>query len=484
MKQHYDVIVVGAGIGGVVCAALLAHRGVNTLLIDKNSRVGGKAMTVASDGFTYEFWPVAGGPAIGSVFENVSAELGVSHEVEMLTPVNSINTMYRDANGTLLSYIGSSRPGQSTDSLGVFSILGLQAADLSETLRCLNDINTVDDVALKKLENISFLKFLSAYTLPQSLISYFGMQANVIFVVPLDTLAASEMIRVLRDFGKGGAGRYHRGGFGRVAEVYCQSIENDGGKVLLSTRIEKIRTENGRVCGVATQEGEFFAPVVISNAGIQPTVLKLLGEGSFEKSYLDRVKALVPSEAIIGIRYFLDKPVFKQAMHVYFSDRNYMDRQRFQRMSQGLVPDDLSVFNVVPAVYDETLAPPGKQCALVGTFCPPDPGLGITEALWKKLDEVVMNLWPEMADCVSSKVCYGNSQVSGLTRDSVVPGQGGECIGLAQIVGQCGEQKPAARSPLSGLYYVGCDAGGYGCGTHQAADSGVNVAEMVLAAHF
>jgi hypothetical protein len=27
---------------------------------------------------------------------------------------------------------------------------------------------------------------------------------------------------------------------------------------------------------------------------------------------------------------------------------------------------------------------------------------------------------------------------------------------------------------------VGCDAGGYGCGTHQAVDSGVEVARMVL----
>jgi phytoene dehydrogenase-like protein len=110
--------------------------------------------------------------------------------------------------------------------------------------------------------------------------------------------------------------------------------------------------------------------------------------------------------------------------------------------------------------------------------------VAVTDALLNKLDEVVMELWPEMADCVSAKVRYGCAQVSGLTRDAVVPGQGGECIGLAQIVGQCGAQKPSARSPLQGLYFVGCDAGGYGCGTHQAGDSGRNVADMVLADRF
>jgi hypothetical protein len=67
--------------------------------------------------------------------------------------------------------------------------------------------------------------------------------------------------------------------------------------------------------------------------------------------------------------------------------------------------------------------------------------------------------------------------------DHLLPGQGGECIGLAQIVGQCGSHKPSAQAPVRGLYYVGCDAGGYGCGTHQAVDSGVNVAQLVQRAH-
>lgn len=66
-----------------------------------------------------------------------------------------------------------------------------------------------------------------------------------------------------------------------------------------------------------------------------------------------------------------------------------------------------------------------------------------------------------------------------MTRDSAVPGAGGEAVGLAQVVGQVGRSKPDARTPLPGLYLVGCDAGGRGSGTHQAVDSGFNVAAMV-----
>jgi hypothetical protein len=60
---------------------------------------------------------------------------------------------------------------------------------------------------------------------------------------------------------------------------------------------------------------------------------------------------------------------------------------------------------------------------------------------------------------------------------------GGETIGLAQIVGQCGASKPSIEAPLEGLFFVGCDAGGVGVGTQQAIDSGIKVADAVERYH-
>ena len=94
--------------------------------------------------------------------------------------------------------------------------------------------------------------------------------------------------------------------------------------------------------------------------------------------------------------------------------------------------------------------------------------------------EVILNeLWPDLEEHIIRKEPYGAKAISGLSRDSVLPGCGGEAVGLAQVVGQVGASKPDARTPLSGLYIVGCDAGGRGAGTHQAVDSGFNVAAMV-----
>ena len=66
-KIDFDAIVVGAGFGGSSCAGLLAKHGLNVLLVEKNNRAGGKAMTISKGGFTHTAWFVAGAPVEGNL---------------------------------------------------------------------------------------------------------------------------------------------------------------------------------------------------------------------------------------------------------------------------------------------------------------------------------------------------------------------------------------------------------------------------------
>ena len=116
---------------------------------------------------------------------------------------------------------------------------------------------------------------------------------------------------------------------------------------------------------------------------------------------------------------------------------------------------------------------------LTGTLCPPDPKMKDMKKFLDAFEEQLFKFYPALKGHVIRREDYTTADVSRMTRDSAVPGCGGECIGLAQIVGQCGRNKPSPTAPIQGLFYVGVDAGGEGVGTHQAVTSANNVAPIV-----
>jgi len=167
-------------------------------------------------------------------------------------------------------------------------------------------------------------------------------------------------------------------------------------------------------------------------------------------------------------------------MYVVYSDDSWWNMARYEAVREGHVPDEVILFMVVPSNYDPEMSPPGKQVLVAGTICPPDPESREIEALYRKMDEMLARLFPEAWAAVERAEYGGPREVSSSTRDSVVPGAGGECVGLASMVGQCGKHKPSVEAPIPGLYFAGADAGSAGMGTHMAADSGMRVAQMVI----
>ena len=54
-RPMYDVIVIGSGIGGSACAALLADAGLRVLVLEKNPRVGGSCSYYEKRGFHVDY---------------------------------------------------------------------------------------------------------------------------------------------------------------------------------------------------------------------------------------------------------------------------------------------------------------------------------------------------------------------------------------------------------------------------------------------
>ncbi|MCK4475530.1 MAG: NAD(P)-binding protein [Methanophagales archaeon] len=54
MEKEHDVVVIGAGLGGLSAATNLAKNGLKTLLVEKHARVGGYCCRFKRKGFTFD----------------------------------------------------------------------------------------------------------------------------------------------------------------------------------------------------------------------------------------------------------------------------------------------------------------------------------------------------------------------------------------------------------------------------------------------
>jgi len=483
-KESFDVIVVGAGFGGSSCAALLAKRGLKVLLAEKNAVAGGKAMTISKGGYTHTAWVVIGAPVEGNLYEAVLQEVGVQDLATLVHPPGR-GSIYKTSSGRY-EPMPEMPPGV-TDPDVLFDWLEIkEQADRDEALKLFTELTLMPPEEIHKLHDITFDDWLGRYSVPRSLYAFLvSLCCDGMFMVPVDSLEAAEAIKSLQDMFLRNGGMFCLGGYGRVAEALCEAVRANGGKVLMKARTEKIRVEQGRVCGIVTDKGSFDAPIVISNAGLQPTVLKLVGEEHFDKGYVNYVKDLVPSWALMGYRYYLNKKVTDDPFGVVFSNESPWSLQRFLDAKAGKASREGVLYYEVPSNYDPDAAPEGKHVFMTGSYTPCDPHISKKDTMaWvDKGEEILFKAFPEIQGAIDRKELYTTLHVSRLTRDSVLPGQGGETIGLGQVIGQCGPNKPSVRAPVSGLFYVGCDAGGTGVGTQQAIESGMNVADEVLRYH-
>lgn len=480
--DQFDVVVIGAGYGGAPLAALLAHQGRRVALIDKTPRAGGKAQTLDRRGYRYEMFGAVGIPAVGSRFDELVDVLGIQDRVSLLVPEGHAAAIrFRAPDGTWRSQRSPLRQtGDAGELTALQRTFGATDRDMELLATFYLTILSLTEDEVEALDDVGMLAYLRPFGLPTGLESQILATMNMLFVVPVDRLAASEGVLVLRQVVLGGAGRFHAGGYGQVAEACAAYVDAHGGAFVRSTRVDEIMIEDGRATGVRCGERVLRSAAVVSNAGIQPTILKLAGAGHFPAEYVAMVEDLEPSWSIAGLRYVLDERVFDAALTPIFSDQSWLDSERFAAMEADEWPDVPLIAVDVASEFDPTLvAEPGHQVANIQVFVSADPASPMAAEAVRRARIVVADLWPDLERHTLWSEPYGPRQISRMTRDATVPGSGGEAVGVAQVVGQVGRGKPDPRTPLPGLFLVGCDAGGRGAGTHQAVDSAFRVAELV-----
>jgi len=474
MKESiYDAIVIGAGPGGTTIASLLANDGKRVLLIDKNASAGGKMTAFHRDGHTYEMFPLNLIPYAPSHFEKLAEVLGKSDKVRNVAAEFSgdkVNILYHDREGKIHTL--------DSGNLATFKSLHMSAYDAVRSVIAVAKMLAMSPRRLAKLEKISSLDYMNSLNIPEVtrvfITAAFGEGA---FEMSSDMVPASHLIRAFRlsvNKRKYPTPRYYEGGVGGFFTTMAEAVTEHGGDILWRKRVKSIDIEDGKAVGVTLESGETYAaPLIVSNAGIRQTVVKLVGEEHFEKGYAERIKGLQSNLADVGWRYFTTQKVLNYSTYVYFPYNCLEPWSAFEEMKDGKKkPTSNYIYIGTKSVYP-TVSPEGKQLIYAVMSSHPDPEQDLTPYL-DYIEGKLKMLFPKLfeAGVIERKEVMGLREVSALGVDRIFDGQGGESYGIANSIGQSDGDRPSCELPIPGLYCVGNDTEGFGVGTHRAVESG------------
>jgi len=272
-----EVIIVGAGIGGLTTAALLAKRGVDVCLFERQSYVGGCLANFEHLGYRFE--PTAGlysGWEADGTYDRLFAELGVpGPEVRELSPAYTVRLpehvevpLGGDAD-QFAAHLRRTFPECADPAISFYRRLseaahsGAQStaeilADTSERFQRFIDIQ-LQTLTQQSADRCSLATALCALMSPQR-----GMFAI-------------------------------RGGAQALADVLARSFKESGGQLRLNSPVLRLAyASDGSAIGVDLLSGErvFAKRAIISNLTIWDTYGKLIGPGRTPRTVAAQLKQM------------------------------------------------------------------------------------------------------------------------------------------------------------------------------------------------
>lgn len=285
---HFDVVVIGAGVGGLFAAASLVNADKSVLLIDDHDRVGGRATSYEVDGFTVNMGAIA--LEKGGIFERLLNETGVELDIREPNPATVFRVdgkIVNAAKGGLGLLLGGLT--KSAAKIGA-KFADARQGDLPE-------------------EKLTTKEWLAGFTRNKTVHGLFRNFCAALFAANSNELPARAFLTY---FGVKGAfkrfGFCPRGTIG-VWNDLADGIQRKGGTVRLKTKAKRIMVENGTATAVLVEtDGEealVTTNAVISNAGVIATIA-LVGEGILGPDYVARATRTIRPTTIFN--YYLALP--------------------------------------------------------------------------------------------------------------------------------------------------------------------------------
>ncbi|HJT65928.1 MAG TPA: FAD-dependent oxidoreductase [Pyrinomonadaceae bacterium] len=258
MAAAYDVVVVGAGIGGLTAGALLAARGMNVCVLERQSQVGGCIARVEFAG--HEFEPGMGiytGFGEGEIYARVFDELPV--EVPRASLV-SRPCVVRLADGTDVRLTGDD---------GFFDELSAAFPECAD--------HAIEFYSKSRPEDFNITP-VNLNATSHRFQSFIDTQLRGFLHASIDQCSSAAAAAALA---RARGPLYEiQGGPATLAERLAESIKRSGGTVRLNTPVLRLAYDsNGTAVGVDLLNGEqvFARKAIVSNLTIWDTYGKLVG---------------------------------------------------------------------------------------------------------------------------------------------------------------------------------------------------------------
>lgn len=283
MSENYDVVVIGAGAGGLFTAARLQHQGYRVLVVERLDKVGGRASTTDIDGFKVNDGAIV--IEVGGITERTCREVGAPFEIREPSPPILYRIKGKDVDvtgggwGFLL---------QKLTRQGAKLVSGIGAARKDDGL---------------PEEEMTLHEWVSKYTKNEGVHGIFRNMAASVFAVGSEDLPARVFLTyftrksAFKRFG------FHPEGTIGLWKGLAAAFERDGGELRLSTEVGAILLEDDRVAGVRLADGTVVsAPVVVSNVGPAATV-RLIGREHVPADYLELVDRADRPTAMLTVNF-------------------------------------------------------------------------------------------------------------------------------------------------------------------------------------
>jgi len=372
-----DVIVIGSGIGGLCCGALLARYGFEVTVCESHSLAGGAAHGFERDGFRFDSGPslysgLSYSPSpnpLRQVLDALDEDLAwITYDTwgcclpegdfETSVGADQFCEVLRRLRGE--SAVAEWRRLQKYMEPLAEAAIALPPAALRADWGAVVTAGRYAPSLLKHLPHISkltgsFRQVMQGVIQDPFIDRWLDMLCFLLSGLPADGTSAAEVAFMFADWYRPGVQLdYPVGGSGALVAALVRGLERFGGKLRLSAHVEQVLVEGDRAAGVRLRSGEILRSrrAVVSNASVWDT-LSLIPAGALPQRFVSDRQSTPECESFMHLHLGIDGrdlPADLACHHIVVQDWNL-----------GIAsPQNLALISI-PSLLDPTLAPLGKQ---------------------------------------------------------------------------------------------------------------------------